>query len=397
MAKKNTTPTAFDNVLNDIYGNEQNISEPVDIDRQNTFTEPVVDKNEPVDNPTEDNIADDTKPSNAKDDDSEIPQDVLNRMNGEPNDKPIQNTTEPVTNNIENNEQNNVTEPSDADVHEAQQVGLLFDAIGESFGWNMDDVKEEDRPLTVDDLTQYMREVVEQNSMPHYADERIQQLDEYVKNGGKFEDFYGKQQQSLSYDNLDMEDEDNQKAVVSELLKYSGYTDEQIKNKISRYEDADMLEEESEDALDRLKTIKQHELEMAQQQQAAYLQQQEEQSKQFYTDCMNQINSLSSIRGVQIPKEDRAKLADYIFNVDQNGVSKFQKDYNNQENFINNLLTTAYITMKGDAFVSTAKRDGESSATEKLRKMLRHQAKNHTAYNVEDKPKSAVDLASMYF
>lgn len=392
MAKKNTTPTAFDNLLNSVYGNEGNIPETIDMDKQDSFVNAVEEEEKPADKPAEDNSADDTNPSNTNDDDSEIPQDVLDRMDGKPKDEPIQ---EPANATVDNTE--DVQEPSDADVHEAQQVGLLFDAIGESFGWNMDDVKEEDRPLTVDDLTHYMREVVQQNSVPQYADERIQQLDEYVKNGGKFEDFYGKQQQSLSYDNMDMEDEDNQKAVVSELLRYSGYTDDQIKNKISRYEDADMLEEESADALDRLKQIKQHELEMAQQQQAAYLQQQEEQSKQFYNDCMNQIKSLSSIRGVQIPKEDRAKLADYIFNVDQNGISKFQRDYNNQENFINNLLTTAYITMKGDSFISTAKRDGESSATEKLRKMLRHQAKNHTAYNVEDKPKSVVDLASRFF
>lgn len=392
MAKKNTTPTPFDDLLNSVYGNEGNMPETTNMDAQDTFTDVVEDDDKPADKPAEDNSADDTNPSNTNDDDSEIPQDVLDRMDGKPKDEPIQ---EPANATVDNTE--DVQEPSDADVHEAQQVGLLFDAIGESFGWNMDDVKEEDRPLTVDDLTHYMREVVQQNSVPQYADERIQQLDEYVKNGGKFEDFYGKQQQSLSYDNMDMEDEDNQKAVVSELLRYSGYTDDQIKNKISRYEDADMLEEESADALDRLKQIKQHELEMAQQQQAAYLQQQEEQSKQFYDDCMNQIKSLSSIRGVQIPKEDRAKLADYIFNVDQNGVSKFQRDYNNKDNFINNLLTTAYITMKGDSFISTAKRDGESSATEKLRKMLRHQAKNHTAYNVEDKPKSVVDLASRFF
>lgn len=392
MAKKNTTPTAFDNLLNSVYGNEGNIPETVDMDKQDSFVNAVEEEEKPADKPAEDNSADDTNPSNANDDDSEIPQDVLNRMDGKSKDEPIQEPNDATVDNTED-----TSDPSDADVHEAQQVGLLFDAIGESFGWNMDDIKEEDRPLTVDDLTHYMREVVQQNSVPQYADERIQQLDEYVKNGGKFEDFYGKQQQSLSYDNIDMEDEDNQKAVVSELLRYSGYTDDQIKNKISRYEDADMLEEESADALDRLKQIKQHELEVAQQQQAAYLQQQEEQSKQFYNDCMNQIKSLSSIRGVQIPKEDRAKLADYIFNVDQDGVSKFQKDYNNQENFINNLLTTAYITMKGDSFISTAKRDGESSATEKLRKMLRHQAKNHTAYNVEDKPKSVVDLASRFF
>ncbi len=392
MAKKNTTPTAFDSLLDSVYGNEGNIPETINMDEQDSFVNVVEEEEKPADKPAEDNSADDTNPSNANDDDSEIPQDVLNRMDGKSKDEPVQEPNDATVNNTED-----TSDPSDADVHEAQQVGLLFDAIGESFGWNMDDVKEEDRPLTVDDLTHYMREVVQQNSVPQYADERIQQLDEYVKNGGKFEDFYGKQQQSLSYDNMDMEDEDNQKAIVSELLRYNGYTDDQIKNKISRYEDADMLEEESADALDRLKQIKQYELEVAQQQQAAYLQQQEEQSKQFYNDCMNQIKSLSSIRGVQIPKEDRAKLADYIFNVDQDGVSKFQKDYNNQENFINNLLTTAYITMKGDSFISTAKRDGESSATEKLRKMLRHQAKNHTAYNVEDKPKSAIDLASRFF
>lgn len=392
MAKKNTTPTAFDNLLNSVYGNEGNMPETVDMDKQDSFVNAVEEEEKPADKPAEDNGADDTNPSKANDDDSEIPQSVLDRMDKKSKDEPVQ---EPTDDTIDNTE--DTSDPSDADVNEAQQVGLLFDAIGESFGWNMDDIKEEDRPLTVDDLTHYMREVVQQNSVPKYADERIQQLDEYVKNGGKFEDFYGKQQQSLSYDNIDMEDEDNQKAVVSELLRYNGYTDDQIKNKISRYEDADMLEEESADALDMLKQIKQHELEMAQQQQAAYLQQQEEQSKQFYDDCMNQIKSLSSIRGVQIPKEDRAKLADYIFNVDQDGISKFQRDYNNKDNFINNLITTAYITMKGDSFISTAKRDGESSATEKLRKMLRHQAKNHTAYNVEDKPKSVVDLASRFF
>ena len=392
MAKKNTTPTAFDDLLNSVYGNEGNMPETVDMDKQDSFVNAVEEEEKPADKPAEDNGADDTNPSNANDDDSEIPQSVLDRMDKKSKDEPVQ---EPTDDTIDNTE--DTSDPSDADVNEAQQVGLLFDAIGESFGWNMDDIKEEDRPLTVDDLTHYMRKVVQQNSVPQYADERIQQLDEYVKNGGKFEDFYGKQQQSISYDNIDMEDEDNQKAVVSELLRYNGYTDDQIKNKISRYEDADMLEEESADALDMLKQIKQHELEMAQQQQAAYLQQQEEQSKQFYDDCMNQIKSLSSIRGIQIPKEDRPKLADYIFNVDQDGISKFQRDYNNKDNFINNLITTAYITMKGDSFISTAKRDGESSATEKLRKMLRHQAKNHTAYNVEDKPKSVVDLASRFF
>lgn len=194
-----------------------------------------------------------------------------------------------------------------------------------------------------------------------------------------------------------MDDETNQKNVISELLRYNGYTDEQVKNKIERYEDADMLGEESEDALSRLKTIKKQQIEYEQQQQQLYMQQQEEQQKAFYTQCMNQINNLQSVQGIQIPASDRAKLADYIFNVDQDGVSKFQKDYNDQDKFINNLLTTAYITMKGDSLITTAKRDGESSATEKLRKILRHSSRNRSTYNTEEKPKSAVELASKFF
>ena len=379
MNKDTTKPTSFDSLLSSVYGDPAEGTSKTDMDTANEF-ENVVEDKIPADNPAEEINADDTDPS-AKDDDSTIPQ---NTINNDQKENPVETI-------------NNVAEPSDADVREAEQVGLFFDAIGQSLGWNMDDIKEEDRPLTVDNLTDYIREVIDQNSVPQYADERVQQLDEYVKNGGKFEDFYGQQQTSLSYDNLDMDDETNQKNVISELLRYNGYTDEQIKNKIERYEDADMLEEESEDALSRLKTIKKQQIEYEQQQQQLYMQQQEEQQKAFYAQCMNQINNLQSVQGIQIPASDRAKLADYIFNVDQDGVSKFQKDYNDQDKFINNLLTTAYITMKGDSLITTAKRDGESSATEKLRKILRHSSRNRSTYNTEEKPKSAVELASKFF
>ena len=76
-------------------------------------------------------------------------------------------------------------------------------------------------------------------------------------------------------------------------------------------------------------------------------------------------------------------------------MTQYQKDFN--ANMTQNLIESAYFTMKGDALIGEAKRTGQTTAAEKLRKMLRHQAKNHTAYNVEDKPKSVVDLASRFF
>lgn len=384
--KKNTIPSGFEDVLGNIYSNAEQGEGITDMNtllEGNTeipFEEEEEEKKEPPVNTEDGNKTDDTQDPHQ--DNSEIPDDVINNTT---------TTTEEET----TTETEEETEPSDADVVEAQQVGLLFDAIGQSLGWNINDIDEKDRPLTVDDLTNYLAETVKQNSVPHYADERIQRLDEYVKNGGKFEDFYQKQSDGLSLENIDMEDEVNQKAVIRELLKYGNYSDEQINKKISRYEDADMLYEESEDALDRLKQIRKQEVEDAAKQQEEFAKQQEAQQKAFFDSVTKDINSLTDIRGIAIPKEDRRALFDYIFKVDQNGMSQYQKDFN--ENLSKNLIESAYFTMKADALISKAEKKGESSAADKLRNLLRHQQKNHSKYNVEDKQKSVTDLLAGAF
>ena len=381
--KKSTIPSGFEDVLGNIYSNAEQGEGVTNIDDVLPPDTPLDDedkKEPPVD--TEDGKKPDDTPDPAvKEDDSEIPEDVLNNT---------RNTTT-----TEENDDDNDDDISAEAVIEAQQVGLLFDAIGQSLGWNMNDIDEKDRPLTVDDLTRYFAETVKQNSVPEYADDRIQRLDEYVKNGGKFEDFYEIQKESLSLDNIDMEDEVNQKAVIRELLKHSNYTDEQINKKISRYEDADMLYEESEDALDQLKNIRKAELEEATRKQEEIVRQQEEQSKAFFDSVSKGINELTDIRGIAVPKEDRNALFDYIFKVDSTGLSQYQKDFNS--NLSKNLIESAYFTMKADALIDKAEKKGESSAAEKLRKIMRHSTKNHTTYNADNKQKSVTDLLAGAF
>lgn len=395
MSKKKQNPSGLDTLVNNLYGNPYQGEGVSDLDNQ-VFDDPVEDidkQNTTIDTPdpnanqvTEDGNADDLTVGN---DDSKIPDDINNDPTKDNKDGNKDNSSIDDTINDDN------IDPSDEEVTEAQQVNALFDAVGESLGWNMADINEEDRPLTVDDLTKYLGKVVEQNSTPSYADDRIQQLDEYVKNGGKFEDFYQVQQQSLSLDNIDIENEDNQIAIIKDLLKHNGYSNEQIDNKISRYQDADMLYEESQDALERLKIIRNDELERNAQQQKQIAEQQRVQQEEFFNSVTTDINNLNSIRGITVPKDDRKALYDYIFKVDQNGMSQYQKDFN--QNLSKNLIESAYLTMKGDALISGAKKTGETSATEKLRKLMRHQTKNHTRYNAQDKQKSATDLLNGMF
>lgn len=384
MKKKNTIPSGFDDILGTIGYSNPEEGGGVTIIEDEPFV-PLVEEEDkiepPVNTTPEDGDNSGSDDPNAHEDNTEIPEHI---------DNPEPPKQEPPVEEPPVEE-----EPTDADLIEAQQVGLLFDAIGNSLGWNMDEIDEKDRPLTVDDLTQYFTDVVNQNSVPEYADERIQALDEYVKNGGKFEDFYAKQQEALTLDNIDLEDENNQKAVVREFMQRAGYSDEQINKKITRYEDSDVLYDEAEDALGRLKEIRQQEAEQAAKQQEEYARQQQEQSQQFFQTVSKDINNLTSIRGINVPKEDRKALFDYIFKVDQTGQSQYTKDFN--KNLSKNLIESAYFTMKGDSLVQTAKRDGESSAADKLRNMLRHQSKNHSTYNVEDKQKSVTDLVNGLF
>ena len=388
--KKENKPSALDEMLGSIYGNGAEATDTTDVTnmgRQDSVVEVDTEKETPD---TEDGDSEDDENKGeftVGNDDSDVPEHILNNSKKD-DDKDNTDINDDI-------DVSNDSEPSEEEVTEAQQVSALFDAVGESLGWNMTDFNDDDKPVTVDQFTEYLGKVVEQNSVPKYADDRIAKLDEYVKNGGKFEDFYTKQQESLSFENLDLENESNQKSVIRELLKYNGYTDEQINNKISRYEDADMLYDESEDALERLKFIRQQELEDSRKQQEELAKQQEEQSKQFFQNVSQDISSLDSIRGISIPKEDRAALYDYIFKVDQDGISQYQKDFN--ANLSKNLIESAYFTMKGDALVSGAKRDGETSAAEKLRKLLRHTSKNHTTYNSQQKQKSAAELVSGLF
>ena len=381
MARKKNSLSAFDNALNKL-GYDGDVIDPVsnmDEDDINIVDQSDDDIDDLDNNDDPDNVSgpdDDTQDLNDPDNNDTTPipgQDDLN-------------------NNLDDNNPDDQDEPStDADKLETQNVRLFFDAFAEELGW---DVKDDEKPDSMEGLINYIEDTVAENSKPQYADDRIAQLDAYVKNGGKFEDFYNGMSQNIQYDNMDMEDESNQKMAVRDYLKLSGYSDEQIDKKIERYEDADMLEDEATDAIERLKEHQEYQLQQQQEEQEALRAQQQQQAQQFVINLSNTINSLDNIRGVAIPKQDRKALFDYITKVDASGMTQYQKDFN--ANMTENLIESAYFTMKGDALIGEAKRTGQTTAAEKLRKMLRYQTKNHSSFNIDDKKRSVADIASRW-
>ena len=396
MARKKKNPLGdFEDALNSLgFGGQEGGGSVTDIDNQDVVNQVLDDPNDDVknlDNPDDNKPTEDNKnvDPNAKEDNSEVPDNILNNTsdnNKQDSEQDQQNTD------LNQTDDQNQDENTEDDPGEAEQIGAFFDAFAEANGWSVD---EDERPKNVDELVGYIKNVVETNSVPEYADERIEQLDQYVKNGGKFEDFYQTQQRTMSYDNIDIEDESNQKQVVRDYYKLQGMSDEQINRKIERYEDADMLEDEATDAVNYLKAYEEQQAQYMAQQQEAQRQAQEQQAMQFAQDLTNGINSLTNIRGINIPKEDKKALYDYITKTDADGLTAYQKEFNG--NLVNNLIESAYFTMKGDALLGEANRNGQTSAANKLRNMLRHQTKNHSSYNVgTEKQPQIWDVASRY-
>lgn len=389
MARKKKNPLGqFEDALNQLgFGGQEGGSSVTDID---TVDSHVGEPNDDIDNldnpdgdqPTEDNKDNkNTEDPNAHDDDTQVPENIVNNTS---------DPTEQVDEQGEEEVENDTTDEQNP--NEAEQIGAFFDAFAEANGWS---VTEDEKPKNVDELIGYITDVVEQNSTPQYADDRIAQLDQYVKNGGRFEDFYQTQQRSMSYDNVDLEDESNQKAVVRDYYRLQGMNDEQINRKIERYEDADMLEDEATDAVGYLKAYEAQQAEYMAQQQEAQMKAQQQQAAQFAEDLTNGINGLTNIRGISIPAEDKKALYDYITKTDADGLTQYQKEFNG--NLVNNLIESAYFTMKGDALLGEAQRNGQTSAASKLRNMLRHQSKNHSSYNVQQEKTAPVwDIASRY-
>ena len=396
MARRKKNPLGdFEDALNSLgfSGSEGNAS-VTDIDNQDTATQIIDDPDDDIknlDNPDDNKPTEDNKNGdpNAKEDNSEIPDNILNNTS---DDNKQDSEQDQYNTDLNQTDDQNQDENTEDDPGEAEQIGAFFDAFAEANGWSVD---EDERPKNVDELVDYIKNVVETNSVPEYADERIEQLDQYVKNGGKFEDFYQTQQRTISYDNIDIEDESNQKQVVRDYYKLQGMSDEQINRKIERYEDADMLEDEATDAVNYLKAYEEQRAQYMAQQQEAQRHAQEQQAIQFAQDLTNGINNLTNIRGISIPKEDKKALYDYITKTDADGLTAYQKEFNG--NLVNNLIESAYFTMKGDALLGEANRNGQTSAANKLRNMLRHQTKNHSSYNVgTEKQPQIWDVASRY-
>lgn len=252
------------------------------------------------------------------------------------------------------------------DNNEENVVTNFFDAMAEKLNWEFEEGEE--KPKSVDELINYFQNVIEENSKPEYSSEEVEALDNFVKQGGDLKKYLTIDAE-LDLDDIDIEDETNQKLVVKQLLKEKGFSTKKIDKLVSRYEEAGLLEDEAQDALEDLKEIKEERKKQLLEDQKKAYQMQLQRQQQFYDNVVSEIKGLKNIRGITVPEKDKKVLMDYILKPDTDGKTKYQKDY--AKGGVKNLIESAYFTMNADKLIEAAKREGNNSAIDKFRRSLK--------------------------
>lgn len=248
---------------------------------------------------------------------------------------------------------------------EDNAVATFFEALSDKMGWELDE--DEEIPQTPEELVEYFQEVIEENSVPQYASEEVEALDKFVKNGGNLKDYF-QIDGELDLEDFEIEDNEvNQKLVIKEFLKEKGFSSKQIDKKLTKYEDAGLLEDEATDALEALRDIREQKKQQLLEEQEKSAKELKKRQQDYFNSVVTEIKGMDNIRGIKIPQKDKQALLEYIFKPTADGKTQYQKDYSKS---VKNLLESAYFTMKGDTLLKAAKSEGSTAAINKFKNSL---------------------------
>ena len=271
---------------------------------------------------------------------------------------------------VEKKPENAESTDTDDDPETEEMISqLLQERLASSLNYEFG---EDEKFGTVKEVVDFLENLVSEASTPSYANEEVAKLDEFVKDGGNLKDYFDRMyERDFDINNVDLSDPSDQKRVIREALKEQGVKEDIISKRIERYENNEVLDEEAIEAQDFLlenKTVKEQKLLKAQKEQATQLR---ERQRDFVSSVEQTIDKMTDVFGTKLTAKEKMELKPYILRPTPDGMTKYQKEYMDKDRYINNLITSAYLTMKGETFVKRVKEQATSDTYKNIQKKLR--------------------------
>jgi hypothetical protein len=188
---------------------------------------------------------------------------------------------------------------------------------------------------------------------------------EHLKSGGNLNELVQVEVEGPDYENdVDLTDETHQKFVIEDYLAEQGLSEDKIKAKIAKYEEAGLLEEESKTAHERLVELQKRKKEEAVRKQNEVIEARKNNLKTRAEDLKKKVLESKDIAGFELKQGEQQRLLDYMTKPVQDGKTQLQLDYNDDAQ-----LKMAYFLMKKFDFKEVEKK-AVTKASIKLKKAV---------------------------
>lgn len=223
---------------------------------------------------------------------------------------------------------------------------------------------------SLEGFIKHITDIVERDSKPTYSNDFVAELDLFVKKGGdpkQFFDLYYGDNAELNINNVEV-----QRDIVAKHLKETTkWSETKIEKHIARLELDEELESEAKEAYASL-------LEQNKEKRAAMIKQQEELIQKQEQERQESIKYLDTLitkgtseeLGFDLSKKEREEFRKFVFEVDNSGLTGYQKYLASQKNAEVRLALVAFKGLTDQKAVEkVAEKTGNKNITKKLNQL----------------------------
>lgn len=189
-------------------------------------------------------------------------------------------------------------------------------------------------------------------------------LVKYLEEGGKLQTYLSVSE--VDYENVNMENEINQKMMITQFLRSQDFTDEEIEEELDSIEELGLLEKRAKSAQAKMLKWQKEQKEQLFEEQKKLKEEREKARQEAAKTFRTTVLSKDEVKGFKLSKNEREQLYDYITKpVDKSGKSQFQIDQND----VDSVIANAYLLMKKFNF-DKVKQEAEKKAIVKIKQNL---------------------------
>jgi len=232
------------------------------------------------------------------------------------------------------------------------------------------DLSEDDKIESEEDLERIQIRTI-QNGINDYKQsipEDGQKFLEFIENGGNPSDFHKYYYGDASFEDFNIESEENQKYVITEALKIEGYTDDEINDEINDAVDLGKLEKKASTHLKKLQKLEKEQKELLLETQKNYAREQEELRKNEWESFKKGLFDKDEIGGFKFSNKMKQDTWEYMTKVveKKQGLTQYQLD--SKENSDARYIFAYLLKNKWD--IKSLEKQVTTKAVSKLREKL---------------------------